>query len=474
MSRKLINQNLQRELEDLTTAGKQTLEDVRCRIEDSLFDEQLDFVNDDSDFKIAVCTRRAGKSSSMVRQLAMAAIDNPRSTVVYLALEQRSVRDLGFDPFKNMIRDLDIGPETLTYVEGTMRVTFTNGSKIIFLGADHDRVIETLRGLAFSLCVIDEGGSWKSDRLRYFIYRVMAPALADHGGQISVIGTPPEIPDSFLEFAFGNGEWSSHSWSWKDNPFVPDDNAEKIIDATCSAEGIDRGHHSIRREWYGEFVYDTDGLAYELDEKCLVTTLPNLTEYAMGIDFGWHDHNAISILGWNNESDKVYIVETFKAKHLPLAEFSKKIGELKTKYKIAFTRTAADTGGGGKAIVEDLAYRDSLHLQAADKKDKAVSVSRVNTAFRTRKLLIYAPNAKDFYDEARALVKCPKNPLLHKDGNDHLTDTVLYGYRLTKAFHFIGGANVVIDEGTRRKQALISRHKAEQKKKRRDPNSWLR
>lgn len=400
----------------------------------------------------------------MVRQLLLAGIAKPRSFAYFLALEQRSVRKVGWKPFCELVEDLGISEDLIKLHQTKMEATLANGSVITFLGADDPGVQETLRGGAFSLVVIDELGSWKKERLEYFVYEVLAPALADHGGQISGIGTPPKEPESFLEEIAKNPDWKTFSWSWRDNPYVNNDKMEEIIETVCRAKVVDRNNPAIQREYYGRFVYDTHELLFSFTkEKNIVAECPlKNPKYAIGVDFGYRDSNAIAVLAFNeDESNVTYVIDTYKKEEVTLTEFAQVIKFYLEKYPpTSYYHTAADYGGLGRMLLEELKKHHNIYLCGADKREKGSAIRITDDCFRTAKLVVLE-HCRDLIKELRYLKRDLKKPDHPLDGQeDHLTDCILYAFRLTSAFLYR-----VEEEKT--EEELLKEYAVEQVKKRR-------
>src|SRR5271155_3740240 len=69
---------------ELVKRKRKTLEKKSFRLEDYLFKQQLAFVQDPSLNTIAVCSRRAGKSSAVAADLVLTADRNPECTALYV------------------------------------------------------------------------------------------------------------------------------------------------------------------------------------------------------------------------------------------------------------------------------------------------------------------------------------------------------------------------------------------------------
>src|SRR5271166_5896557 len=78
-------------------------------LSDYLFDKQLAFVNDPSYFKMAVTTRRAGKSISCVADLTHTALSFPNVNVLYITKSRTNAKKLVWPEFKKLNQLFGLG-----------------------------------------------------------------------------------------------------------------------------------------------------------------------------------------------------------------------------------------------------------------------------------------------------------------------------------------------------------------------------
>ena len=57
-----------------------------------LFDKQLEFVEDPAPFKVAVCSRRAGKTVSCAAHLIHTCVNNPKVICLYITLSRHNAK----------------------------------------------------------------------------------------------------------------------------------------------------------------------------------------------------------------------------------------------------------------------------------------------------------------------------------------------------------------------------------------------
>jgi len=178
-----------------------------------LFDKQLAFVQDPSPFKIAVCSRRSGKTVSCAAHLIDTAINNKGVVCVYITLSRNNAKKIVWKELKELNRKYQLQGQVN---QTELTLSFPNGSAIYLSGAKDVSEIEKFRGLAIKLCYIDEGQSFRA-YLEALINDVIAPALMDYGGTLCLIGSPGAIPTGFFHScASPDSTWSKHSWTYFD------------------------------------------------------------------------------------------------------------------------------------------------------------------------------------------------------------------------------------------------------------------
>jgi phage FluMu gp28-like protein len=67
---------------------------MQFRLEDHLFGEQLAFIQDPSPNKVAVCSRRAGKTTACAADLVHTAINNPGTVSLYITLSRNNAKKI--------------------------------------------------------------------------------------------------------------------------------------------------------------------------------------------------------------------------------------------------------------------------------------------------------------------------------------------------------------------------------------------
>lgn len=356
---------------------------------------------------------------------------------MFLGLENKSVRRNGWNPFIKYLEDS--GLDKYFKIHNNEMIAYSTLMKnveIHFQGADHVKVVEGLRGPNYHYIVVDEAGSFRNEILENLVYESAGPGLTSVQGELELQGTPPPIPNTFFEEAFKetSGYWRPYYWTFRDNDHVANNILEEL-EVLKETRGWDDDNPIFRREYLGEFVYDTSRLLIKLDREKNVGAVPTGTyKYYIGVDFGWSDSNAFIILGENQDNGKVYVVEHYKESNVTPTDFGVVIKDALNRYNIPFGRTAADYGGLGRAVLEDFRQHHGINLQDATKRGKGMAVSMLNEALVTDKLVI-GDNNWPLVKELAELERNPKKPDQPRDGQeDHLFDALLYVLRLTNAF----------------------------------------
>lgn len=405
-------------------------------LEEYLFDKQLQFVRDPAPFKIAVTTRRAGKSISCVADLVDSALNTPDVICLYITLSRKNAKRLVWPEFKKLNRRFSLGGEPN---ESDLSLTFPNGSIIYLLGAKDRGSIEDFRGLPVKKVYLDEGQSFP-DYMRELIDDVLGPCLMDYAGSMCLIGTPGPIPAGYFYEISRSTTWAHHSWTFFDNPHIPIKSGkthQELLDRELNRRGVDTTNPSIRREWFGEWVLDSDALVYKyVREKANYEDLPSGNyNYILGVDLGFDDADAIAVIAWNEKSKETWLVEEVITNRQGITELCQQIEELRKKY--AVSKIVIDTGALGKKITEEITRRFKIPMQPAEKTRKWEYIELMNDAMRTGGL-----RAKSTSTFAQDCMKVewdtdkmsPDRRVVSKRYHSDICDAVLYAWRESYSF----------------------------------------
>lgn len=409
-------------------------------IQHYLFDKQLAFVNDPAPFKIAVTTRRAGKTISCCSDLVDTALNNSDSIVLYITKSRKNAKRLVWPEFKKLNNKFKLGGEVN---ESDLSIKFPNGSFLYLLGASDRTSIEDFRGLAIKKVYLDEGQMFPA-YIAELVDDVLGPALMDHNGQLILIGTPGPIPSGYFYDLTRNKGWSHHSWSYFDNPKLPflskGITHRDMLDRELKRRGVSIDDPAIQREWFGRWIVDTNSLVYHYDPKANhYESLPKEQKwtYILGVDLGFEDADALAVLAYSETDPNTYLLDEVVTKQQDLTALCNQIDKLCVKYEI--TKIVVDTGGLGKKITEEISKRYTIPMVAAEKTRKNEYIELMNDALRTGTLKIKS-NSQFAFDAQKVEWdwdhSTPDKKVISKKFHSDICEAVLYAWRESYSYTY--------------------------------------
>jgi len=417
-------------------------EEHKFTIEAYCFDKQLKFIQDPAKFKTAVCSRRAGKSISCAADLISTAIEFPKTVSVYITLSRITAKRIIWRALLDIIEEFKM---EVDLDRTDLSIRFRNGSIIYVSGAKDETEIEKLRGLAIKKVYIDEAQSFRP-YIQKLVDDVIVPALYDYDGSLILIGTPGPVPSGYFFDACHSDQWSNHFWTMLDNPWIEKKSGRKVEDllaAERKRRGITEDDPTYMRESLGLWVHDTNALVYKFNPKInIYSELPKgkLT-YVFGIDLGWHDGDAIAVMGYSHETNQVYLVEEDVLSKQSITDLINKIERLRTKYQPV--KMVIDSGGLGKKIQEELRSRHQIPMDAADKVRKFEFIELMNDDLRNGALLAFGDSR---FEQDSLLVQwdrsTPGKLAVSDRYHSDICDAVLYAWRECR--HYIKENNTVV------------------------------
>lgn len=414
-----------------------------------LFPVQLAFVMDPAKRKAAVCSRRAGKSFSIACMLILAALKYQESLCPYICLTRSQGKQILWPALRKLDRDYDLG---MKFNLQELSATLPNGSQIFIRGANDESEIERLRGIAVPIAVIDEAQAFRPF-IKTLITDILDACTLDYDGQIVMTGTPNAgCTGMFYEMTTDpQSGWSTHHWTVLQNPHLgPDpDFPRRWLENYRKQQRWTVDHPTYRREWLGLWVRDENSLVYKLKPYSVVDALPECDdwEYILGVDFGFVDATAYSVLAFSETRAEVYTALTFKEEGQIPSAIAARIDRLNRQYN--FMSMVGDPGGGGKFVIEEANARYGLAMQVAEKQGKAAFIDLLNGDLAAGTFKVVR-DCTDLLEEV-AILQWKDHPddVLDKDGKvkrndrripdpryqDHVCDATLYAYR--EARHYL-------------------------------------
>jgi hypothetical protein len=275
---------------------------------------------------LALCSRRAGKSNGIVGLMAHDAV-KADGTQIYFGATKPAVR---LSIWLKIWRPFcDKWKLPVEHNETMMVSRFSSGAIVAFTGTDDVRHVETYLGNKLHRAVIDEAQSQPPSVLKPLVVSILPPALSDTGGQLLVAGTIPEVPaGTFYDLWTTATGWRKLNWSRFSNPHMGTQaHQEAELALFLETSGLDAGDPLVRRDWFGEFVFDPSATGYRYDRARngyvhihadwakgiippsgrLIAAVPHdgISRFSVAIDPGSSDRCSVQVWGWGEGTREV-------------------------------------------------------------------------------------------------------------------------------------------------------------------------
>lgn len=421
-------------------AQKQQKKSRALNLSRTLFKEQLDFINDDSKRKAAICSRRSGKSYAAGRYLMKEALEDDGTTCVYVARTREAAKRILWSSMKEASIRFRLG---IKFNNADLIAIFPNGSKIIFTGANDASDIDKLRGAAFSLAVLDEAAFFNI-KLKELVNEVITPALLDRDGALVMISTPNSACHGFFYDLTEKGTYnfSVHKWTIKNNPHMR--HAVAAIEQDIKNGILDPSDPSYKREYLGLWVRDDQEIVYNYTQNNLFEERPysDKWEFTLGIDLGYHDATAFVVTAWTPDYPCLYIIDEYKQNRMLTSDVEDKIRRFMGDYK--FTSIVMDSGGGSsKMLLETFKQRSNIPVQAAKKSgDKVGMIKIMNSDLKLCNIKV--KRGLELLEEWDKLQYNKAGTAEDRRFDNHLSDAALYAWQESRHYLFEEAEPVLI------------------------------
>jgi hypothetical protein len=390
-----------------------------------LFDKQLEFALSPSRFIAAVCSRRAGKTTVCAVKAFQELLNRPNSIGIYLALTDRSVEDIFMPAVLPLVSKYKIKCKV-----NRDEIIFDNGSKLLICGANHTHKIETFRGIKLLFCIIDEAASFNEKILHYLIDEIIGPALSDLQGQLMLIGTPAaHCTGMFYDVTTGTEDvWLTKKWTAYDNPFMKE-NFGKDAELFMKRKRCDQTHPKFRREYLGEWCTDDESLMIKPFYIGFPSTTYNsdLWRSCIGVDFGFNDETAFSVIGWERNNPQAYVLEVYGKAEMSVSAIALELKRLKEYYKPI--KIVGDPAGASKIMMSEFLDKYKIFMEPAQKQNKAHYIEIFNDALVNGVLLLHPEKTKELQKEMKKVVWNEERTREMEGMKCDQLDATLYCYR---------------------------------------------
>jgi len=408
---------------------------------DPKFAKQTAFIKDPARFKLALCTRRAGKTEGACIDLIQSAQNVPGSVGIFFGRTRISAKNVAWRILRRRVEKLGL-PCEVNKTE--LSISFPNGSMIFLAGVDatadeRDKYL----GMALYRVYIDECASHRQDIYELCVGVIM-PALVDHDGSLILLGTPGNFTKGlFYRLSSGKAEPSDppcsiHRWTAFDNPYMAKKWADEI-------DKIERERPAFKltplykQHYLGEWVVDDTRLCYHYDdERNGYTEMPpGEWTHVMGVDLGYEDDTAFVVLAFSKASPLLYVREAYKRKKMDITDVANRVRYYVEKYG----PEAIVVDGAAKQAVAEMVRRHKLELIASDKRDKANFMGILDAEIVQGHVLFQVEEAFPLIDEASGLIWADPKPgiqtVVRKENPacaNHACDAFLYAWRYSYSY----------------------------------------
>lgn len=298
---------------------------------------------------------------------------------------------------------------------------FNTGAKLYVRSAEYPDAIE---GGQYDAVAIDEAA-----KVNRRVWTFAKARVGQTKGPILGVTTPDLntwiYDEIFKRWKAGDPDYYVRQWSSLDNPTYSVDAFENAR-ATMSKA-------LFERRYLGKFV-QLEGLVYESFADQIIPTpaaLPSpAVKVAGGIDWGWNDPCAVSVLV-ECQDGRIYVVEEMFESHLPLESLSSRLKQLQDKWAsptfgIPFAGWYCDHS---RPEIMDQLRRNNIPAKAKTVSLIETGISLVDRRIRTDYLRIY-DCCQNLIEEAGQYQRKPDkdNNYSEKpiDKKNHLLDALRY------------------------------------------------
>jgi hypothetical protein len=348
-----------------------------------------------------LCSRRLGKSFTLVLEAFETALKKPLSRILYLAPTGKDAADIVTDIVDGHL--LPDCPSSLRpgYDKQQKFYTFNNGSTIRFRGVNGEHA-ESLRGGAADLVILDECGTM--DDLAYVVSSVVMPMTLTTGGRILLATTPSRSPghDSVSIYEDLAGRNATVKFTILDNPRVPPEvKAEFLVEAGEPRDLVDdivAGRKApttttALREYFCEFVTDAASAVLpeftaEAEREVVKSTQrPPFFDAYVAMDPGFQDRTAILYGYWDFRRAKL-VIEDESLMHRPST--SDIAAEIARKERAAWANQEpyARVSDVDPRLIADLWQLHRIQFRASEKQDSLGAINLVRNMIQAREIEI--------------------------------------------------------------------------------------
>lgn len=345
--------------------------------------------NDNSQVFVFECSRRLGKSRTMLTLAIEECLKTPNYKVNYVAPTAAMLKNFLFPMAEEILEDCPSAIRPLISLNQST-IKFKNGSEIKLSGTDNKRA-DKLRGRASNLCVVDEAGF--CDDLGYVVDSILLPTTLTTSGKIVLISTPPASMDHpFIEYVKKAKFFKRHILKTiYDNPRLT---PEQIKNAADAAGGVDS--NQFRREYLCEHLADVTNVVVpeftkEKQKEIVREALyPSVFDAYVAMDVGGTDFTGILFALYDFQNAKIYIVDELLLKGAVTSdEIALKIKNKERdrfNYQPPYLRVSDNNN---VILLNDLNIKHGMNFVPTSKDEKLAALNNMRLMLKDNMIIIH-------------------------------------------------------------------------------------
>lgn len=321
-------------------------------------------------------SRRVGKSFIQYT-CAFLKLLEPGASVLVMQ-PNYSIANIGWDEIKKLLKGS--GVETVKENAKDKEIELENGS---FFKLGSVNRADSVVGRSYDLVIYEEA---QIDRRGGDTFDVqIGPMLDKLNSKQLFISTPRG--DNWFRTFYDRGvsqelsRWASIHGTYRDNPRVPESVIEEAR-RTCSPQ-------KFRQEYEADFdVFETQIFTCFDQERHVVNNTPvfdGTFEFIMGVDHGYSDSTAASILLYHGQADRFYICDEYEQARLTTQQHAENFRVKMDKYGVdgVFIDPAAQQFGADLQMLHDIST-------IKQKKSTLDSIEYIQSLFQQDKIFVLA------------------------------------------------------------------------------------
>lgn len=311
------------------------------------------------------------------------------------------------------------------------RWTFPSGATLTFGYLDTEKDKYRYASAEFQYIGFDELTQFPEAWYRFLLSRLRRAGGLQVPLRARAAGNPGGIGHAWVKRRFVDADTRA------ERVFVPANLADNPhLDAAEYRKSLAQLDEATRRQLEeGIWIADVAGLVYSgfTLERNVVGEAPKLQTYLLGIDYGFTDETAFSVLGWRANDPCVYVVESYKRAGMTPSDAAEEVARLNARY--AFVRMVADIGGLGKGYAEEARARFTLPIEPAEKNNKRGYQTLFNGDLERGRIKIVAAHTGELATEWAELPWTEERDKEADGFANHCADSCLYAWRAAPAYH---------------------------------------